>query len=133
MLRTHLHSVTNLNRKAPPTDQKLFHKKINHDHIRSFPGRESHYGREDSNKLYLSSERNIKLMHEPYLKKYEDNNYQLFQQGQQIKTLVSYHFYFRQFKESFNIRFGSYRTDTCKKCDVLKNKVRNALQVDEKK
>lgn len=102
------------------------------DHIRSFPKRESHYGRGKSAKFYLSPELNIKIMHQLYLKKYENHCYELLQRGERNKPLITYDFYFRYFKENFNYSFGRSRTDTCKKCDLLDNKFKSTLDKQER-
>lgn len=102
------------------------------DHIKSFRKRESHYGREKSHKFYLSPELNIKIMHQLYLKKYENHNYELLQQGENVKPLITYDYFFRYFKENFNYSFGRSRTDTCKKCDLLDNKLKSTLDEEEK-
>lgn len=103
------------------------------NYIKSFPRRESHYGRGKCDKFYLSPELNIKIMHQLYLKKYENQCYELLQQGQNVKPLITYDYFFRHFKENFNYSFGWSRTDTCKKCDLLENKLRSILWRKKKK
>lgn len=49
------------------------------------------------------------------------------------KPKVTYDFYFRYFKQNFNYSFGSPRSDTCKKCDIIHNKLKDpTIDVDEK-
>lgn len=102
------------------------------DHIKSFPKRESHYGREKSDKFYLSPELNIKIMHQLYLKKYEHHCYEVLPQGENVMPLITYDFFVRYFKQNFNYSFGRSRTDTCKKCDLLDNKLRSTLDEAER-
>lgn len=96
-------------------------------HIRSFPRRESHYSRQKSARFYLSPDLNIKRMYELYLEKNEPESIG----NAEYKPKVSYDFYFRYFKKNFNYRFGSPRSDTCKKCDTLYNKLKDT-NIDEK-
>lgn len=75
-------------------------------HIRSFPAYTSHYARERSDKLYLSSDLSISRMHELYkIKCLEDN-----------KQPVQYNTYRKMFKK-LNISFRKLKVDTCCKCD----------------
>ncbi|CAG4950209.1 unnamed protein product [Parnassius apollo] len=95
-------------------------------HIRSFPRRESHYGKNKSSRYYLSPELNIKRMYELYLKKHELGL------EASAKPIVSFDFYYRYFKQNFKYSFGSPRSDTCKKCDMLSNKLKDkTLDNDE--
>lgn len=73
------------------------------EHIRSFKGRESHYSRKKSEKVYLPEELNIKKMYDMY---------------KTINSLaVSYETYRNIFNKHFNISFGFPRSDTCSTCD----------------
>ncbi|XP_072400529.1 uncharacterized protein [Diabrotica undecimpunctata] len=110
------------------------------DHINSFPRRKSHYSRNDNlNRRYLSSELNLRLMHRLYLKKYEPEQHNLLDTPE-FKPKVSYTYYRRVFVENFNLTFGHPRTDTCKTCDILDNKIKcakddetqNTLKVEKK-
>ncbi|CAG5020928.1 unnamed protein product [Parnassius apollo] len=95
-------------------------------HIRSFPRRESHYSRNKSSRYYPSPELNIKRMYELYLKKHELGL------EASAKPIVSFDFYYRYFKQNFKYSFGSPRSDTCKKCDMLSNKLKDkTLDSDE--
>lgn len=67
-------------------------------------GRESHYGRGKSRRIYLSSEYNIKKLHELYNKSVEK------------KFQVNYKFFSRIFNTDFNIGFGTPATDVCGFC-----------------
>lgn len=92
------------------------------EHIRSFPRRKSHYGREDNQKRYfLSSELNIAKMYRLYLEKFEPEQYALLEDCKEMKPIVTYDFYCRQFNLNHNVSFGNPRTDTCQKCDRLNN------------
>lgn len=82
-------------------------------HIRSFPARESHYSRKDSEKHYLSSDLSVSKMHELYLQ-HEPTVYDELKLGGNLpKIQVSYKFYLNRFNTKFNIAFGRPRTDTC--------------------
>lgn len=72
-------------------------------------------------------------MYDLYLKKYEPDMHKLKQDCLEYKPKISYDFYGRYFRENFNISFGAARKDTCKKCDVLDNKIRSADSGEEKK
>ncbi|KAK4882154.1 hypothetical protein RN001_005473 [Aquatica leii] len=103
------------------------------DHIRSFPHRVFHYSRKKSERCYLSADLSIKLMHSLYLKKHEGLCFDRIQRGEKIKPLVSYDYYYRYFKEKFNYSFGRARSDTCKTCDFLENKMKSTLDEEEEK
>lgn len=95
-------------------------------HIKSFPKRVSHYSRNKTKRYYLSPELNVTRMYQLYLKHYEpeatsDTDY---------KPKVTYDFYYRYFKENFAYRFGSPRSDTCKKCDILEIKLKDKTMDD---
>lgn len=107
-------------------------KKQIHEHVNSFPKRISHYTRNRSTKYYLSSDLNISIMHDLYLEKFEADQHKLKQEGLPYKPKISYDFYGRYFRENFNIRFGTARKDTCKKCDMLNNKIQSADSEEEK-
>ncbi|CAG9836460.1 unnamed protein product [Diabrotica balteata] len=99
-------------------------------HIQSFPRRESHYSRNKSRRFYLSTDLNVKKMHQLYLDLYEPASVS----NPKYKPKVPYDFYYRHFKENLNYRFGSLRSDTCKKCDVLDNKLKDVtLDENERK
>ncbi|CAG9829251.1 unnamed protein product [Diabrotica balteata] len=65
-------------------------------------------------------------MHQLYLELYEPESVS----NNKYEPKVPYDFYYRYFKETFNYRFGSPRSDTCKKCDVLDNKLKD-MTLDE--
>lgn len=71
-------------------------------------------------------------MHQLYLNKYENQCYELLQQGQNVKPLITYDNFFRHFKENFNYSFLRYMTDTCMKCDLLENMLKYTLDEEEK-
>ncbi|CAH2007421.1 unnamed protein product [Acanthoscelides obtectus] len=72
-------------------------------------------------------------MYDLYLKKYEPDVHKLKQGGLPYKPKISYDFYGRYFRENFNISFGTARKDTCKKCDILNNRIQSADSEEEKK
>lgn len=94
-------------------------------HISSFRGRNSHYSRSKTRKLYLPEDLNIKKMYKIYL---------------ELKNPpVSYETYRHIFNTNFNISFGYPRSDTCSSCDqflaelkVLQSKLRGTDVTDEK-
>lgn len=100
-----------------------------HSHIKSFPRRESHYGRKKSRCFYLSPDLNVRRMYNMYLERYETESIS----NTENKPKVTYDFYFRYFKQNFKYRFGSPRSDTCKKCDILENKLKGEIDDEEKK
>ena len=76
------------------------------DHIKSFKGRESHYSRNKSRRLYVPDTLNISKMFTLFIETNPD-------------VSVSYESYRTIFNGSFNISFGYPRADTCSKCDEL--------------
>ncbi|XP_053685829.1 uncharacterized protein LOC128735366 [Sabethes cyaneus] len=86
------------------------------NHIKSFPAEESHYSREKSSCLYLSSDLTIHRMYELY----QD------QCGVGNITPVHYNTYRLAFN-SLNIKFRKPKVDTCNTCDMI----RVELQVEK--
>lgn len=91
-----------------------------HEHIQSFPVKESHY----SSRLtkYLPSNLNAKTMHDLFLKKYPG-----------LQGTVKYHFYWNYFRTNFSLGFGRPPQDTCTTCEELNNKIKNPLLNDTAK
>lgn len=89
-------------------------------HIKSFPAEESHYGREKSSRLYLSSDLNVQRMYELY----QD------QCGGDNLTPVHYNTYRRAFN-SLNLKFRKPKIDTCNTCDMFKIELQ--VEKDERK
>lgn len=102
-----------------------------HEHIKSFPARESHYSRNESLKKYLPAELNITRMYEMYLEKYEKEIYDLLKQNKPCHPRVKYDFYYRYFVTNFNLSFGYPRSDTCSTCDTLKQRLESATTDQE--
>uniref|UniRef100_A0A8D8SK62 DUF7869 domain-containing protein n=2 Tax=Cacopsylla melanoneura TaxID=428564 RepID=A0A8D8SK62_9HEMI len=73
-------------------------------HIRSFPLMENHYSRRVSTKKCLNYNLSVKKMHRLFHEKFPNHP-------------VSYSLYRKVFIRDFNLRFGTPRSDTCKKCD----------------
>ena len=67
--------------------------------IRQLQGKESHYGRQKSRRIYLSSEYNISILWQLYNKSAPDS------------LKVNYKYFSRVFSKHFNIGFGSPATD----------------------
>lgn len=95
------------------------------DHIKSFPSESSHYSRHHNpHRKYLSPLLNISKLYNLYCIKCEDVN----------MTPVSVTKYSEIFKKEFNLGFGSPKTDTCSKCDVISNPgTENNLRLEEHK
>lgn len=104
-----------------------------HEHIESFPKQISHYSRTRTSRQYLSPDLNLTIMYDLYLQKFEPETYKLKQDKLPFKAKICYDFYGRYFRENFNISFGRARKDTCKKCDILENKLHGAESEEEKK
>ena len=105
----------------PPKDQRGRHQNHSHqlnpeqsqmicDHIKSFKGRESHYCRNKSRRLYLPNTLNISKM------------FSLFTESNPNMG-VSYDSFRTIFNGCFNISFGYPRADTCSRCDELISKI----------
>lgn len=76
-------------------------------HIKSIPAEESHYGRAQSSKKYLSPDLNIHRLFHAFKKINPD-------------SIVTYKYYRSVFKSRFpDLSFHRPRTDTCKTCDLL--------------
>lgn len=87
--------------------------KIKH-FIRSMPGRESHYGRGKSKKVYLPAELScVKNLWRMFLEKHPEEA-----QG------VSYKYFLRCVRKFFRIGFGSIKTDTCSFCESHRYQIR---------
>lgn len=87
------------------------------EHIESFPARETHYSRQDNRKCkYLPETLSIARMHRLFLGKYQPEVNLEDGDKPEVKEWL-----FRKiFNEEYNIGFGFPRSDTCKKCDLLK-------------
>lgn len=95
--------------KKTPTDDFEAVKR----YIESIPAYESHYGRSNSQKKYLSSNLNIITLY----RKYEYVERMQFQQ----RKYVSEHMFRQIFNTEFNLAFKRRHTDTCKLCDEYAN------------
>lgn len=90
-------------------------------HILSFPAYESHYTRDRSSKLYLSSDLSIIQMYELYQKKCATQN------------LVPVHYStYRLIFKSYNLSFRKPKTDTCGKCDRMMVQIKMESNPKEK-
>ncbi|KAL1374941.1 hypothetical protein pipiens_017799 [Culex pipiens pipiens] len=109
-----------LNNTSPRTISEDAIKFIK-SHIKSFPAYTSHYAREESLRLYLSSDLNVKRMHELYQAKcYED--------GVQPVHYTTYRIIFK----SFNMSFRKRKVDTCNRCDELRVRLKITSDADER-
>lgn len=103
-----------------PKDKRGMNEKANvikpeickaiHEHILSFPVKNTHYGGKQIK--YLDSRLNVKTMHELYIKKHPT-------------LFVKYEFFLKYFKENFNFRFGRPQVDTCITCEELGVKIKS--------
>lgn len=80
------------------------------DHIASFPTKTSHYSNKEMS--YLNAELTVKQMHNLFKVKYPE-------------TKVNYWFYYKIFKERFNLRFGRPQIDSCVTCETLSVKIKS--------
>lgn len=89
-----------------------------HDHIESYPSKVCHY--EKSEKYYLDSRLNIKILFEMFQKKHPE-------------CKVSYFFFRQYFQENFDLKFGRPQVDVCVTCETLKAKLRDKTLNDNAK
>ena len=80
-------------------------------HINSFPREESHYTL--NKKFTLDPELNVKKMHLLYKEQELENG----------RRALGYAKYIQMFNK-YDLKFGSYKTDTCKTCDEFKEQLR---------
>ena len=81
-------------------------------HIQSFPAEQSHYSRaKNQNRMYLSPTLSINSIYRDYVRCRTEEN----------KPVVSRAMYGKIFDTDFNLGFGSPRTDTCSRCDMLQS------------
>ena len=102
------------------------------DHIASLPSRPSHYSRHrNSSRLYLSPDLSIDRMYEMFLSthnpkylEYTRKKKEAFMNHEtveieEVKPIVTKHYYHDVFVNEFNLHFGYPRSDTCDTCDHL--------------
>lgn len=90
------------------------------EHISSFPKQPSHYSRGKSDKECLNPELNLSKMYRLFKEKYPEMR-------------LSKAVYQEVFCNNFNLRFGTPRSDTCKYCDLLYNRLISAPTEEERK
>lgn len=83
-------------------------------------GKDSHYGRQKSKRIYVSPEYNISNLWQLYNEKAADN------------LKVNYKYFSRVFNTHFNIGFGSPATDVCGFCVRTTTQIHNAKQATDK-
>lgn len=93
-------------------------------HIQLFPLLESHYGRKDSKRLYLSADLNQSKMYDLYVE-YMEKNYS-------GKEIVPASMYKHIFCTEFNISFHVPKKDACKYCEKLKDSTDSNEQLEYK-
>ena len=100
-------------------------------HIESFPRDRSHYSiSENVHREYLPENLSIAEMYGLYVKKYESASGRSLRSKEKT-VLVSEWMYRKIFNEEFNLSFSYPRSDTCEKCDYLKNVASNPTTSDE--
>ena len=110
---------------SPQTDQRGRHEPKNKTpeedvqfvraHIQSFSTESSHYCSKDNpNRRYLSSDLTIKKMYDLYLEKCKSES----------RTPVKENVYHEIFNTKFNLSFGSPKSDTCNRCDLLQTSLK---------
>ena len=82
-------------------------------HIASIPSEQSHYTRNRTTRKFLSYDLNLAELYRMYTKECKSKNVQ------PVKEWL----YRDIFANEFNLSFKPNRMDTCKKCDVLNNKI----------
>lgn len=89
-------------------------------HIMSFQPRQSHYSRrKNPNVHYLPGNLTIKEMHSMFVLEYKIN--------------IPYKIYWSTFKNSFCIKFGFPRSDTCAECDIYLQKLNDKTLTGEER
>lgn len=78
---------------------------------------ESHYCRNKSERLYLSSGLNIRILYKHYVEKCLEDSHEEF--------IVKESYFRFVFNTKFNIGFSSPKTDVCSKCTELKERIKN--------
>ncbi|XP_062702150.1 uncharacterized protein LOC115263741 isoform X2 [Aedes albopictus] len=96
------------------------HQQYIKDHILSFPAYSSHYGREKSERLYLSGDLNLTSLYKLYQAKCGTDNL----------VAVCYDSYRIIFK-TFNLHFRKPKIDTCDECDRLNVEIKIATEEKE--
>lgn len=85
------------------------------NHINTFEVKISHYSGKKFK--YLNANLTVRVMHSLFVTKYPELN-------------VKYNFYYKVFKEHFNLSFGRPQVDVCGKCEELSQKIKN-LQLND--
>lgn len=80
-----------------------------HDHMESFPVKETHYA--NRNIKYLSADLNVKIMHSLFKAKHCD-------------IQVHYEFYLKYFHKRFSYHFGTPRKYVCATSEELSQKIK---------
>ncbi|XP_046684658.1 uncharacterized protein LOC124370417 [Homalodisca vitripennis] len=83
-----------------------------HEHIQSFPLKETHYC--GKKKYYLSADLNIKKMWQMYQEKHP-----------QVIPKVSLSFFWQYYHDNFNYPFGRPQVDVCSTCEELNIKIKS--------
>lgn len=102
-------------------------------HVESFPRQRSHYSiSENLHREYLPENLSIAEMYRLYVEKYQPARRRTLRSTQET-PLASEWMYRKIFNEQFNLSFGFPRSDTCEKCDYLKNAAANPEISNEEK
>lgn len=101
-----------------PTNKKIEERKAMLEHIERYPKYESHYSRRDSQKKYLRSHLNIRMLYSEYKAEHENaGSYDLF----------------REVFKSTGYAFKQPHVDTCKTCDSYVLKIKQTNDQNAKK
>ena len=85
-----------------------------HDHIDSFPVKESHYTTRSYK--YLSENLSVKAMYKLFIAKHPE-----------LTHTVKYTYYWSYFRKNFDLSFGSPAKDVCSQCESLQTKIKSNL------
>lgn len=100
-----------------PVNKKTEERKRMLEHIEKYPKYESHYSRRDSQKKYLQSHLNIRVLYNEYKKEHQN--------------AASYDL-FREVFKSTGYSFKKPHVDTCKTCDSYAMKIKCTTDIAEK-
>lgn len=96
-------------------------KELVRNFIKRLKGRESHYNRNKSKRIYLSANLSIAKLHK------------MFNHENAAENHVSYYMFRKIFIREFNIGFSSPASDVCGQCTRLKQQYRMETKKEKKK
>lgn len=98
-------------------------------HIKSFPKYCSHYARESSSASYLDPSLNVAIMHRLFVSQWFETHDENSNDFEQKCPSI---FFYNQIFVALGYKFKPLKTDTCKLCDALNNKISYAINDEEK-